>query len=257
MDPESNIDSLFKRRITGHEGAFYLPNFITPEEEEYIIQKIHNSPQPQWKNLANRRLQIWGGDITAKGTLISQPLPSFMDKFPDIVSRIKATGVFNDSPHNGPNHVIMNEYLPGQGIMPHEDGPRYHPVVATLSLGSHAIFHYYRYQQEIEDDAVSRGHGRTIDMIPVASVLLEPRSLIISTNTMYISHLHGIEDVEEDLIASRPGLPGVNIANLTQVEDSQLKQSIDQGIPLQRRVRYSLTCRDVRRVSLVNSFSRR
>jgi len=254
---ESARYPLSQHQIPGYEDAFYLPNFITIEEEKYIIQKIHDSPQPQWKNLANRRLQIWGGDITAKGTLISQALPSFVDKFPDIVSRIKATGAFDDSPHKGPNHVIMNEYLPGQGIMPHEDGPRYHPVVATLSLGSHAVFHYYRYQEEIDDGAVSRGHGKIIDMTPIASVLLEPRSLIISSGMMYVSHLHGIEEVEGDLIASRTGLPGVNIANLAQLEDSELKLLIHQGIPLQRQVRYSLTCRDVGRVSLVNSYSRR
>jgi len=84
----------------------------------YISTQILDSPQPQWKNLANRRwrsfqrnssiymtdtqfhllmdsLQIWGmcwpkldyiflisigGEITAKGTLLAQPLPSFIEK---------------------------------------------------------------------------------------------------------------------------------------------------------------------------------
>ena len=75
---------------------------------------------------------------------------------------------------------------------PHEDGPKYYPVVATISLGSHAVFHYYEYKAELETDDLAISHGgRIIDMSPVLSVLLEPRSLIISSGTMYTSHLHG------------------------------------------------------------------
>ena len=33
----------------------------------------------------------------------------------------------------GPNHVLVNEYLPGQGIMPHTDGPLFHPTIATVN----------------------------------------------------------------------------------------------------------------------------
>jgi len=239
---------LSKHRLPQCDDIFYFPNFITEGEETYLIRKINDSPQPMWRKLVNRRLQIWGGDITMKGTLVSQPFPAFIDQYPDIISRIKATGAFDQSPHKAPNHVIMNEYLPGQGIMPHEDGPRYHPVVATLSLGSHAVFHYYQYHSESDDPAVS-GHGKAINMTPVSSVLLEPRSLIISSGAMYLSHLHGIEEVVEDVIASDGNSSGVTISNLTQLEDAQIKRHISEGRPLKRGVRYSLTCRDVGRVS--------
>ena len=37
------------------------------------------------------------------------------------------------------NHILINEYLPGQGIMAHTDGPAYSPVVATISTGSGQI----------------------------------------------------------------------------------------------------------------------
>ncbi|KAF8900126.1 hypothetical protein CPB84DRAFT_1680744 [Gymnopilus junonius] len=241
----------------GHEDAFYVPNFITPEEEQYLIRKICESPQPLWKSLANRRLQTWGGEITTKGTLVPQPLPPFVNKFPDLVSRIKATGFFKNSPHAEPNQIIMNEYLPGQGIMPHEDGPRYYPVVATLSLGSHAVFHYYRYQAEADGDAVSSGQGRSINMIPVSSVLLEPRSLIISSGSIYTSHLHGIDALEEDLIALDASASGIKVSNVAQLQDPAIKVSIHQGVPIKRGTRYSLTCRDVERVSVFSTHPRR
>ena len=36
-----------------------------------------------------------------------------------------------------PNHVLVNEYLPGQGIMPHTDGPLFHPTIATVFNAVH------------------------------------------------------------------------------------------------------------------------
>lgn len=33
---------------------------------------------------------------------------------------------------------------PGEGIMPHEDGPLYHPAVAILSLGNPAVVRFAR-----------------------------------------------------------------------------------------------------------------
>jgi alkylated DNA repair protein alkB family protein 6 len=38
----------------------------------------------------------------------------------------------------------VNEYIDGIGIMPHTDGPLYFPHVAILSLGSGAIFNFYK-----------------------------------------------------------------------------------------------------------------
>ncbi|PPQ83213.1 dioxygenase [Psilocybe cyanescens] len=204
----------------------------------------------------NLVLRLLGGDMTAKGALVAQPFPPFVQKYPDIISRIKATGAFNSSAHEEPNHIIMNEYLPGQGIMPHEDGPRYHPVVTTLSLGSHAVFHYYQYQKDDEIGAVTRGIGKTINTTPVSSILLEPRSLVISSGTMYTTHLHGIEEVEEDVISPKTDMPGVVLSNLDRLRDPLIKSLIERGTPLKRGVRYSLTCRDVERVSSISVLSR-
>ncbi|KAJ7607488.1 hypothetical protein FB45DRAFT_395032 [Roridomyces roridus] len=192
-----------KYRVPESDACYYIPDFITVEEEEYLIRKIQDSPPQRWKQLSNRRLQLWGGELTSKNVLVAQPLPSFVDTYPDIIGRLEETGVFAKSTHGKPNHIIMNEYLPGQGIMPHQDGPAYFPVVSTLSLGSHTMFHYYRYSPD-EDEAgpdAKTGTGRSIDPSPVLSLLLEPRSLVISERALYTEHLHAIREVKEDLIA--------------------------------------------------------
>jgi len=149
--------------------------------------------------------------------------------------------------------------------MPHEDGPAYYPVVATLSLGSHALFHYYRYQpletspaERLEDQS---GEGRTIDPDPVLSILLEPRSLVITTSSMYSSHLHGIDGVMEDVFVPPAHhdqqRPSKNIANANLLTSATAQEAVANGGVLKRGVRYSLTCRDVEKVTGGIAFAKR
>ena len=47
-------------------------------------------------------------------------------------------------PGEEPNHVLLNAYMPGQGIMAHQDGPLYHPGACILSLSSPTVMHFTR-----------------------------------------------------------------------------------------------------------------
>ncbi|KAA1474120.1 hypothetical protein DENSPDRAFT_781161 [Dentipellis sp. KUC8613] len=244
-------------RIPGPDAAYYIPNFVSIDEEAYLLRKIQETPHTKWRQLANRRLQTWGGDLTPKNTLIPQPFPAFVTQFPDLLTRLECTGAFADSPHKRPNHIILNEYLPGQGIMPHEDGPSYHPVVATLSLGSHAVFHYYQYKPDgptvddtdaAEQSPIPTAKGRAIDPTPALSVLLEQRSLVITTSALYTGGLHGIDGVQADAPEST-GRAGVRIANAHMLAGDHEREIVLRGGTLERGARYSLTCRDVGRVS--------
>ncbi|KIK66293.1 hypothetical protein GYMLUDRAFT_218424 [Collybiopsis luxurians FD-317 M1] len=253
-----NLDT---HAVDEQKEIYYIPNFITEEEESYLIRKIQDTPQQHWKGLANRRLQLWGGQITGKNVLLSQKFPPFVEVYPNIINRLKSTGAFRASAHQVPNHIIVNEYLPGQGIMPHQDGPAYHPVVATISLGSHTVFHYYRYSTGIQGSGGSAdssdSDARIIDPKPVLSVLLEPRSVIITTGSRYTSQLHGIREVNVDNIipASDDAHPpkfadlDVDVANWKLLTGKQAKEAMVEGGGLQRSVRYSLTCRDVEKVA--------
>lgn len=130
-------------------GFFYIPNFITEDEERFLTESILSAPKPKWKVLQNRRLQEWGGQMLAKNnTLMPQSMPEFLTTYPDLITRLRKTGAFDASKHREPNHCLVNEYLAGQGIMPHEDGPAYFPAVATISLGSHTLLDVYRYVDE-------------------------------------------------------------------------------------------------------------
>lgn len=139
--------SLDDAKITGLPStAFYIPNFITEEEERQILDKVYSfarppvpglsprnssrvqiasAPKPRWKQLSHRRLQTWPSDLV-QNILLDSPLPVWLSE--PVITRLLSIprssdhpgNLFTDSPHKGPNHVLINEYPPGIGIMPHK-----------------------------------------------------------------------------------------------------------------------------------------
>ena len=110
--------------------------------------------------------------------------------------------------------------------------------------------------------------GRAIDPVPILSLLLEPRSVIITTGDLYTSHLHSITNAttdyfatltpqesaeltdssirssEEDVMPRR-----IMIDNAEQLGNEGIKAVVLSGGELERKMRVSLTCRDVEKVS--------
>ncbi|KAI1460745.1 hypothetical protein F4805DRAFT_478515 [Annulohypoxylon moriforme] len=231
-------ESLEQVRITNlPSAAYYISDFITQDEEATILEKIASAPKPRWKQLTHRRLQTWPSDLV-NNKLIDAPLPAWLSD--PIVPRLKSIplskalgspDIFSDSPHQKPNHVLINEYPPGIGIMPHKDGAAYHPVVCTVSLGASLCLNIYK----------ARDDG-SLDPQPAWRILQEPRSLLITTTSLYTEFLHGIEDITEDV-----ELSGGTIANW------ELLRSPDDfadGCNI-RKTRTSLTYRDVMKVSKI------
>lgn len=124
----------------------------------------------------------------------------------------------------------MNEYLPGQGIFPHEDGDAYYPVVVTVSLGAAIVLDVYTKEKGARAET-----GRA----PEWRILQERRSLLITTDKMYTDCLHGIRGVEVDEGIGEDGV--VNWALVGNKEEFQDGKNV-------RGTRVSLTFRDVIRV---------
>jgi len=224
---------------TAHGGFFYVRDFITEEEESYLVRKIDSAPRPQWKQLKHRRLQQWGGELAERtGVLLPTALPAHVTAYPDLIARIAATGAFRESRHAAPNHCVrimrliqlVNEYMPGEGILPHTDGLAYFPAVATISLQGHTLLDLYTYTS-----------GEACAAEPVFSLLQEPRSLLITCGDAYTQFLHGIaeRDVDEPAHLSR-------IANKEALSDAW-REACEHGA-LSRTRRLSLTFRDVEKV---------
>ena len=132
-----------------------------------------------------------------------------------------------------PNHVLINEYLPGQGIMPHKDGAAYYPVVCTVSLGSSLCL-----------DIHSSNEDGTTESSPRWRILQEPRSLLITTGDLYSEYLHGIAEVKDEV-----NLNSTTVANWDLLRSPE---EIKDG-NFERHTRTSLTYRDVIKASNLGS----
>ncbi|WRT64928.1 uncharacterized protein IL334_001868 [Kwoniella shivajii] len=263
-------------------AAYYIPDFITKEEEEYLLRRIGESPQPKWKKVGTgRRLQYWGGTMSKKGILLPEPLPDFLNEYPDIVERIEsflrvASSVKGkEKMELGINQVLINEYQPGQGISPHEDGPAFHPLVATLSLGSHTVLDLHHYLNPTSPSppmissspSLTEGEmGKSIAAIPLGHLLLMPRSLLVLSSTLYTSHLHAISSRHKDIIVPRSlstpttnpngaqssGIDeegAVTIANAELLGDAEVIDALREGKWIgERGIRTSLTFRRAEKV---------
>ncbi|XP_053405941.1 alpha-ketoglutarate-dependent dioxygenase alkB homolog 6-like [Mercenaria mercenaria] len=213
-------------------SLYYIPDFITPEEESYLLKQVYAAPKPKWTQLSNRRLQNWGGLPHPKG-MIPEDLPQWLQTYSQ---KIAALGLFEDKV---PNHVLVNEYLPGQGIMPHEDGPLYYPTVSTISLGSHTLLDFYRPITETQaGDNINTNTETSKTSFEdryLCSMLLQPRSLILVRDDMYKVNLHGIAERKEDTITD-------SVVNLCKCDGVKI------GDKLERTTRVSLTIRYVPKI---------
>lgn len=160
-------------------------------------------------------------------------------------------GIFEQTPHGMPNHVLINEYRPGEGIMPHEDGGAYAPVVATISLGGALCLDVVHKPIECgQDDAtvevatgeVAAGEGAKQKYTIPARILQEPCSLLVTTGAAYRDYMHGIASIKVD-----ENLSVETVANWGLLGDAKAFE--EQGGRNNRQVRTSLTYRDVLKVS--------
>lgn len=232
------------------EDAFYIPDFITEDEEELLLHKVRlhpdqsiypgqrtsskilSAPLPRWTQLSHRRLQTWPSALSNSNKLLASPLPPWLVS-PIINPGFDSLGIFAEAPHGAPNHVLVNEYRPGQGIMPHEDGAAYYPLVATVSLGAPIVLDLYRKREDGKE-------GEIAERKPQFRILQERRSLLITRKKIYTEFLHGIAETTEDR-----ELGSGSVCNW----DLLAERSQFEGGSYQRETRISLTYRDVLQVS--------
>jgi len=195
-------------------------------------------PTQRWINLSHRRLQAHPSTLTKNNTLLAASLPAYLIN--PIIPRFKELGIFENTPHQQPNHVLINEYKPGEGIMPHEDGKAYASVVATVSLGAAVCLSLTPKSSSDESDVEEKDHGEKWK-VPTR-ILQEPRSLLITTGEAYESLLHGVDAVEIDEC-----LNPETVANWSLLGDrTPFEEAGGRNV---RETRISLTYRDVLKVS--------
>ena len=180
MTPSPDVETSAKSTSTTsswHQvpGLEYHAAFLSKSEQESLIEEIEAKPNA-WRPLLDRRVQNWGGLPHARG-MVAVPLPPYLAK---LGSKLTSIGLFTQQQPS--NHVLINEYVPGQGIMAHTDGPAYMPVAAIVSLHSSVLFDLHR------------------DGVVVASLWAVPGSLIVLRNDAYQLFHHGIAARKTDYV---------------------------------------------------------
>ena len=113
-------------------GLKFLEGFLTPEEQAYCIDRV-DAADSQWRSDLSRRVQHYGWRYDYKARAITPDM--HIGALPDWLAQLAQklydeTGLFDCVPEQ----VIVNEYLPGQGIATHIDHPGFGPTVCTISL---------------------------------------------------------------------------------------------------------------------------
>jgi len=192
------------RKIGGIDSVWVVEDFICGEEERRFWEHCR---MEEWKDIRHRNVLHW-----------EKRLPKYLDV---LAESLVECGVFPKSLK--PDHALLNEYTPPQGIMAHTDGPVYEPKVACLSLGSSAVL---KFTERLTTNELGQGQKPKT----LCRVLLRPRSLVIFSGNAYNKALHEIEEGFEDVLDS-------NLANAGATWEK-----------LERSVRISITMRTLRKI---------
>jgi alkylated DNA repair protein alkB homolog 6 len=248
-------------------SAFLVRDFLNPAQEESVAARIKGC-ESRFKTVRRRRVLQFGGLPHPKG-MVAVPLPDWLQSLGE---RLRDEfDAFGDG--ESPNHVLLNEYSPGDGIMPHTDGPLYKPHFAIVSLVGTVVMTFYRREwDEVEgqsdggfssqansdtgsvasggasslassataSSAGSSSSGTSGDREILFRLILPPRSLLVVTEELYAEHLHGIDYAESDKIDE------------LVLNREAFGYDVGDAIP-RDPVRYSLTIRRVQKV-LKNQF---
>jgi alkylated DNA repair dioxygenase AlkB len=158
-------------------GLAYLPDYITPAQEQTLLQHIDAAP---WRADLKRQVQHYGYKYDYKAKRVGReawlgPLPEWLAGY---CVELQECGLFP----RVPDQVIINEYLPGQGITPHIDCvPCFGDTIASLSLGSACIMEFT--------------HSKPAEKLPM---LLKPRSLVILSGEARYRWQHSIPQRKTD-----------------------------------------------------------
>ncbi len=158
-------------------SASYLSDYISGTAAIELLECIDAL---SWRDDLKRRVQHYGYRYDYKARRVTAdsylgPLPNWLGA---LATRLAKEGVFEDVP----DQVIVNEYLPGQGIAAHVDcEPCFGDIIASLSLGS----------------------GCTMEFTPLRmqealNQRLEPGSLLVLKGESRFEWKHGIPARKSD-----------------------------------------------------------
>jgi alkylated DNA repair dioxygenase AlkB len=151
-------------------GLAYVAEYITPAEEQAFAAAID---QGEWDTSWERRRQLFGGSYGSHAST-TRAIPAWGQA---LAQRLLEEGL-TAKPFD---HLLVNEYLPGQGIAMHVDYEPYDRTVVSLSLLAPCVMDFRHVEAETRH-----------------SWLLARRSLLVLSDDARYHWQHGIARRKND-----------------------------------------------------------
>lgn len=173
------------------EGLQYFPNFLSQDQSQIVLDELKNSDR--WIGVTpsqkSRRVIQYGYKYPYTGGKLEKidPIPAIFDQ---MIFNPKSKIVDFE-----PDQLIINEYLPGQGINPHTDHTQlFGDKVACVTIGSGC---------EIEF---------THPSLPKYKIYVEPNSLYIMSGQSRYQWKHAICPRKNDQVKDQSTIRGQRIS---------------------------------------------
>ena len=163
---------LLETEVDAIPGLSYVADYITEEAQTWLLAKVDNG---LWLDDLKRRVQHYGFKYDYRKRKVDMSmhvgqLPYWLERLSQKLHRDGYMPEIADQ-------VIVNEYLPGQGISAHIDcEPCFKDTIVSMSLASSCIMYF----------------TNKLDHTLKIPVLLEPRSIVVLTGHARYEWLHSI-----------------------------------------------------------------
>src|SRR5216683_4505589 len=153
------------------EGMTYVSDFLSSSEQGVVLREIDLQP---WQNDLKRQVQHYGYRYDYKARRVDPSM--YLGPLPPFAMPVASKLIERSLVPRLPDQLIVNEYLPGQGITAHVDcEPCFGETIAMVSLG-------WAYEMEFI-------HSQTRDVRPI---LLAPGSVLVISGEARYRWLHQI-----------------------------------------------------------------
>jgi alkylated DNA repair dioxygenase AlkB len=158
-------------------GLVYTPEYLTQAEQAALAAAVDAQP---WRSDLKRRVQHYGYRYDYKSRSIDRDM--YLGALPEWAGALAGRLLADGFTHVRPDQLIVNEYLPGQGISAHVDCiPCFGDAIISISLGSTCLMEFTHV----------RSHERVI-------VLLRPGSMVAMQGQARTMWTHGIPARKSD-----------------------------------------------------------
>lgn len=159
-------------------GLEYIKDYINEYQHDWLLTEIDKY---EWLRDLKRRVQHYGFKYDYKVRKVN--LDMRIGDLPEWLKRLSQKLDKDGHIKKRADQVIINEYLPGQGISAHIDcEPCFEDTIVSLSLGAGCIMYFTN-----KEDKTRK--------IPI---WLAPRSLIVLSGEARYEWLHGIAARKSD-----------------------------------------------------------